>query len=568
VSDTVTDERASASIGLVAAVSVAVATVRWWVAHERVVFHLTPDEPGQLAIARFLGGGTVWHMFDHSTRNPGYAALISPVHWFTDDPATIMRSALAVNALLGGVAVALLCVLAHRLTDLSPRWCVAAAALVSLLPGVLFVTDFAWAESLVTVTFLGTLVALLRFVDAPSFARGTVAVLVAGAAHATHDRMVPLVVVTTVVAWVLVARHRLAAVAAMGLTVGAAGLTVAVNRFDAFVVGRVWDDATGTNSADAVGGQLTKFSDLPIAATGQIWYLLVTTAGVIGLGALGLARSSIGGRNRALPTRADAVVVLGTVAPLVALSIVFMADRWRPDQIVYGRYNDAVTGPIVLVGLASLVRVRAVGTLLIDAATVAAITVAAALVLVALKGDELRETVTRAMVLGFQAVTGADATVPVVLVTSVSLVVGAALVVAAIAGRDHRSVPLLVTVVLVLTWAGVRTRDVVDMSLNAWQRSGAVASLRDGPLQPGQAVRFRQVPTSERPSASWSDQRQRRMLYQFYLPHTPMYLDGDPRTDALTPYVFAPLRDPELSASGAELLWRDPSVSIGLWREP
>jgi hypothetical protein len=28
-----------------------------------------------------------------------------------------------------------------------------------------------------------------------------------------------------------------------------------------------------------------------------------------------------------------------------------MADRWRTDQLVYGRYNDAVLGPIALIGI-------------------------------------------------------------------------------------------------------------------------------------------------------------------------------------------------------------------------
>ena len=32
-----------------------------------------------------------------------------------------------------------------------------------------------------------------------------------------------------------------------------------------------------------------------------------------------------------------------------------MSDRWRPDQIIYGRYNDPAMAVVVLVGLATLV---------------------------------------------------------------------------------------------------------------------------------------------------------------------------------------------------------------------
>ena len=61
-------------------------------------------------------------MGDHSTWRPGYATLIAPIHWFTDDPATGLRVAFAVNAVLGGVAAMLAFVLARRLTGLAPGW--------------------------------------------------------------------------------------------------------------------------------------------------------------------------------------------------------------------------------------------------------------------------------------------------------------------------------------------------------------------------------------------------------------------------------------------------------------
>ena len=55
-----------------------VAVVRWWTSHRRDLFHITPDEPGQLAIARFVGGMARWNMFDRSTWRPGYGTLDRP----------------------------------------------------------------------------------------------------------------------------------------------------------------------------------------------------------------------------------------------------------------------------------------------------------------------------------------------------------------------------------------------------------------------------------------------------------------------------------------------------------
>jgi hypothetical protein len=42
------------------------------------MFHMTPDEPAQLAMARLISGGLRWNMFDHSTWRPGMAVLLAP----------------------------------------------------------------------------------------------------------------------------------------------------------------------------------------------------------------------------------------------------------------------------------------------------------------------------------------------------------------------------------------------------------------------------------------------------------------------------------------------------------
>ena len=60
-------------------------------------------------------------MLDRSTWRPGFGTLIAPIHWLTSDPVVAYQAALAVNAVLGGVACVLLCLLARRLTPLSPR---------------------------------------------------------------------------------------------------------------------------------------------------------------------------------------------------------------------------------------------------------------------------------------------------------------------------------------------------------------------------------------------------------------------------------------------------------------
>jgi hypothetical protein len=75
------------------------------------------------------------------------------------------------------------------------------------------------------------------------------------------------------------------------------------------------------------------------------------------------------------------------------------------------------------------------------------------------------------------------------------------------------------------------------------------------------------VSSSQDPVVGWVAQRQRYQLYQLYLPERTFQRDRGVDDD-VGPYVFAPLRNPDLVAAGAELLWTDPAVRIGLWKEP
>ncbi len=289
------------------------------------------------------------------------------------------------------------------------------------------------------------------------------------------------------------------------------------------------------------------------------------TVGVVGLGTIALVRAAVV-RAAGRPLAVDARVVLGAVVPLVGLSIVFMTDRWRPDQIVYGRYSDAVMAPVVLVGLAAVVtsdRRR----LLIDGAAVVVATAAIGAGVYLTSDDDLRaQSLLRPMVLGLVPyVRNARLHVVDVTIVAVALMaVGLGAVVVARRGWWRQGVALAMAVVVL--WAGyVRTRPVLDGALNSWASAGVVEEVRDTILPAGAPVRARFVDDA---LMTVGAQRLRAALYEFYLPENPLYVDGTMPDGRFTPYVFAPLDDDELAATGAEVVWRDPHVGIGLWVEP
>lgn len=548
--------------------------VRLWTSQSRRVFHVTPDEPAQLAIARFVGRGARWSMFDHSTWRPAFGSLISPATWFSDDPVTVLRIALAVNAVLGGVACWLLVLLAARLTPLSRPRCAVLAAGVSLAPALVFTTNWVWSEALVQVTFLAFLLGALAFVSVPTMRRGLVMVSAAALGFATHSRLLPLAGLAACFVLFAMARRDVRRPQGAVLLASLGVAVLAVSRWSAYVVDRLWDDPAPTNTASEMLDRLESASSLAVSAAGQIWYQLAATAGLAGFGALAIGRSALArsstdhrsghSADRRRPTPADARVVLVVVASIVVVSIVFMTDRYRPDQIVYGRYNDAAMAPILVVGAAALLTT---GTrrLLTDGTIVVGLLVGTGVVLSATRQLELSAGgMVRSMVLGLLAHVG-NGTVDVRSVTSVAAALALAVTVGAVALGVRARAPALAGVAALLLVIGhVRAQPVVDAGLNTWADASAVQDVRGALLPDGQIIRSR-IGASSR--VSTGEQRLRVKLYQFYLPDNALYLDGALPDGAWSPYVFAPLDDQALVDAGAAVVWSDPAVAIGLWVE-
>jgi hypothetical protein len=535
---------------------VVVALIRWALTRDRREYAIWPDEPAQLAIARFLGGGTPWNMDDHSVWRPLYGALISPAHWFSDDPTTVLRAALAVNAVLGGVAAALLVVMLRRLSTLGAATAAAVAVVVSSTPGVLFPTEFVWSESLTLALYLAALLALLRFAAAPSERNGVVAALVAGAAFGAHSRMLPVVVIVLGVAVLAQVRGRCSRrVVVVTAAAGVAAVVVVVVATE-WIVERLWDEPSNRNSPGGVIGQLGDPVAIAVAALGQVWYLLVAS---LGLTAFGL-RALVGALRRtgdgAGPARSDAAVVLVVVGVSVALSMVFMADRWRSDQLVYGRYNDVAVLPVLAVGVASWLD-RPRPSKRVVAATVATIAVTGTLVWWLRRAEFSASNGLEPMILGLQPyVTGAS--IPVLRITLVAAVAALVLGWTAAVVRSTRW-PLIgiATLTVLVAFAGVRTGRAVD---DGWADSG------DASWYGTLAERLDDVATVDWYLPEGSTSTKQLMLAQFHLPSVEFRVVHDPVAVSSVDFVLAPVSDAELLASTARLVEASPGRTIGLWR--
>lgn len=545
--------------------AVVVAVVRYWFSSNRRMFHIAIDEPAQLAIGRFISGGTRWNLFDHSTWRPGMGTLMAPIFWFTDDYATIMHAGLMMEAALGGAAAAVMATLARRITPMSRTACVMATLVVALAPASLSATAYVWAEGLVTLTFLGALMMTIDFYDTGRRGAGSAAIIISVLGVVAHGRLMPyLVLVTAVVIGRSLFRKEWAQAAVHAVV--AVGWTVLGLAYTSYVFDHVWDKTGSSNTIGTVFKRLPHVTDNLQSTVGQGWYQFVATAGLAAIG-FGLAIAAAIRWPNVVSSRNARIVLLYTF-PLLVVSIVFMSGRTRSDHRAYGRYNDAVMWPLLVLGIAWLLDrrhgIRPVRRIAAGA-TVIGLSAAATYAVDRWYGDDWATSVgVRPMIAGFAPVIGVANLIPAVRLAVFGMVALAVLI--AVSMLPKRQVLLSVLALGFLVVAGKRTHESLNTRLNSWEPATAVAEI-DEKIPPDAVLGVKFVPDSEHPKVKWDDQRRRIQIYQFALPHHLVVRDYG-LDDSVGPYVFAPLDDKEMTAAGAKVLWKEPGLMYGLWQEP
>lgn len=295
----------------------------------------------------------------------GYPLLLAgPLSVLRADPWVV---AVGANLVLLAVLGPLLRHLVRLVTPVSEAGATVAAIIGASVPAVVLQVPRAWTEVCLATGFTGWTVLVLH--RGLGRARCSVPLgLLAGVLLGVHRRMVAVVVVTGVLLAASALRDVVAARRGGGerepggwvwdltgiLTL--VGTSVAALALDRHIVDRLYDGVTSGSRAGKAE-VLTTLDWVP-AFAGHAWSMLATTAGLAGVGLVALAWLGLRGEQRWW-----AVTVGAAALGVVAISVVFLANGIRADQLVYERYVAPVVPVLVAVGAASLLgRLRSAGT--------------------------------------------------------------------------------------------------------------------------------------------------------------------------------------------------------------
>ncbi|WP_242882799.1 hypothetical protein [Actinomadura litoris] len=334
------------------------AGLRLWLAAEQTSPTANPDETGYLIAARILSGGPNADLSYSTVYHGGYPLLLAPAYWLSHDPETVYRLCMVVNALVGAalLPLAFRAALDLRLTK---RWSYAAAHVTALLPGASFYGLYVLTDAVLPVVFLGWILLLYRWIRDERMVYAAGASMVAAYACAVHSRGTVLLVVQACTVLVMLFRGRAglrsSAAAATVLAAGVYGATLLSD----WLMPQMYP-LGDNNLEDNLVWRLTHAEGhrwtLALTA-GQLWYQIVATAGIAGLGLTALVAIAVR-RGTPFPLRWSALAVLAAVAGVAVATSAALPDEQRAGNFVTGRYLACLLPVLFLTGLAALVRAR------------------------------------------------------------------------------------------------------------------------------------------------------------------------------------------------------------------
>ena len=345
------------------------------------------DETGYLANARVLAGGVPGQLSHAMFYRAGYSVLLVPAYLLSDNPVRSYHLVLGTNALISSCTFPLLFLLLRRVLSVGRSQALAAAFVAAAAPALLLVSLLAMAETLLTPLYLLVLYALARLVADGKSRWGVVLGAAGGWLPTTHGRGgLALALLAGALAAAVWRRRELLRPVLTALLV-AGILYLLGGLLNSYVRNLNFPGSSGGGSQVLNHlGSPGVAKNVAALALGQYWYFTVASAGLFGLGVIGLvAAIRKQGRCPTTPREQAASLVcwleLAALLGFTVLTAVFLYPPNRPDIVVYGRYTEFVVPFVTAAGLARLWHPLPWRRLVLEMAAVASLTTLAVLLL-------------------------------------------------------------------------------------------------------------------------------------------------------------------------------------------
>jgi hypothetical protein len=317
----------------------------------RTVPIISADEIGYLGNARWLVTGSGPSMGYTMFYSGGYSLLLAPFEWLLDDPRSIYKAVMVINAVFVAATVPALVRIARNFgfaTDTGAPWL---AAVVALWPAQFIQAYLALPEIVVRLCFLLIIIELFGLIRNGGWRHAIVVAALALICFAMHPRMVVIIPLCFIVIFVAKWRRQIGwGAVTTSVTIVGAGY-FAMDALNKMLQEALWVTHLTTTGffKIMVSGSLAHPLAMLARTFGHFWYQLASSLLMIPLGTIIALRWVL--YQDELAKRLTAAFIVFATAAVGVLGAANQLDWETLDFLIYGRYLDAVTPVLFWFGL-------------------------------------------------------------------------------------------------------------------------------------------------------------------------------------------------------------------------
>ena len=336
------------------------------------IFTVLDDEFGYWGIAAYLAG---FDWSDAVSKIPyysyGYSMLLVPLFWIFDNPMHIYKAAIFLNGIMLSACFLLCYDIAKKLSRETNSYILMGfALLISMYPTYVAYSNIAWSECLLIFTCWLLTWCFVGLDEKASSYKFVLIGFLSIYLYVIHQRALGILIASISVILMMKLLNKIKLKQFIMVVIPIIFLLIVHFYLKDYIQSNVWLNASG-NLTNDYSDQASKISQMftingLIKAfkifLGQFFYLGAASYLVFYFGLYELVQKVGKSLITAIQTRKLEILnyennfylnifLLIAILSSIAISVIFMINPNRIDQIVYGRYTDMLVGPIILLGL-------------------------------------------------------------------------------------------------------------------------------------------------------------------------------------------------------------------------
>ena len=338
--------------------------------------NILDDEFGYWGIAAYFAGIDWSSATSHiSYYSYGYSILLTPLFWLFDDPVVIYRAALVINSVLLSLIPTISLSISKKIFPKTNKWFLLIVSFsVSLYPSYIVYSNIAWSESLLI--FVCWMIVWCFFYlnrNSPTWIFFLTAFFLVYA-YSIHQRTIGILIAGVITIILMKTKKNINSKQLLSFILSLGILLIIHTLIKDHITTNLWYNSENIGTND-YSGQLSKLKELFTIdglfrafyiMCGQLFYI-GTSSYLMGYFGIFCIISILRELNKIrIMSENNTVRSINNVSfPLIflifgfimsyAISVIFMINANRIDHILYGRYNDMIIGPIILIGIISTV---------------------------------------------------------------------------------------------------------------------------------------------------------------------------------------------------------------------